>query len=178
MRSPALVLLVGLLAGAACGEDPTQVTVPEVQGVAIETGQSADHVEGPVAYDADPPSGGDHHRVWLDCGFYDEAVPNEHAVHALEHGVVWLAHQPGIEPDKRNTLRALFELAPGRIIVSPYPDLEAEVVAVAWERRLVADGVEDPRLVQFVDAYVDAPSAPEPRASCTGGVGAGGLGAG
>lgn len=170
----ALVCAAGL-AFAACGDDPDDSAADVIEGVVVEDGQSRDHVENPV-YDADPPSGGDHAPIWLNCGVYDVEVPNEFAVHALEHGVVWFAHDPDLSTDERNTLIALHDAEPQRVIVSPYEGLEATVVAVAWERRLAVDSVEDPRLVEFLDAYISGAQSPEPRAPCSGGVGADGAG--
>ena len=54
------------------------------------------HVAGPVAYSVTPPVGGDHSPVWLNCGVYDRPVPNERAVHDLEHGAVWVTYRPSL----------------------------------------------------------------------------------
>lgn len=173
VASRAVALTLALLLGlAACGDDPDEGTTDEVDGVEIEAGQSNLHVEGPIDYDADPPSGGDHAPPpeWLDCGVYDVPVPNENAVHSLEHGAVWFAHDPDADVDV-DALVALAGDAPDRVIVSPYPDLPAPVVAVAWERRLETDSADDPRLAEFLETYVNGPAAPEPGATCSGGVG-------
>ncbi len=59
----------------------------------IETFENtANHVEGAVDYAQTPPVGGDHNAVWLNCGIYDQPVPDENAVHALEHGAVWVTY--------------------------------------------------------------------------------------
>ena len=57
------------------------------------------------------------------------------------------------------------------VLVSPYPGLPAPVVAVAWNRRLRLASATDPRLLQFVAAFAAGPQAPEPGATCAGGVG-------
>lgn len=166
-------LLAALMAAGAlvaCGESGDEVGSGEIEGVQIEDGQSNDHVENPE-YEADPPSGGPHHPVWLNCGFYGTEVPNRHAVHTLEHGVVWFAHDPDLPEAGVEALRDLYESQPDRVVVSPYPGLDAPVVAVAWERRLEVDSADDPRLGEFLDTFVNGAQAPEPRAACTGGVG-------
>ena len=166
-------LLVSLvIAGmvlAACGEDGDTAS-PDIEGVVVEDGQTNDHVADPT-YDTDPPSGGDHDQVWLNCDFYEIEVPDKHAVHSLEHGVVWFAHDPDLPEDEINALRALYDSRSDRVIVSPYDGLDAAVVAVAWERRLEVDSAEDPRLEEFLDAFVNGAQAPEPSAVCTGGAG-------
>lgn len=167
-RLATAVLAVAAL--AACGDDGDQAGDTDIEGVVVEDGQSNDHVDDPV-YDADPPSGGDHAAVWLNCDFYEVEVPNPNAVHTLEHGVVWFAHDPDLPDDELDTLRALYEEQPDRVLVSPYPGLDSPVVAVAWERRLEVDTASDPRLGQFLETFVNGAQAPEPSAACTGGLG-------
>ncbi|WP_436794094.1 DUF3105 domain-containing protein [Actinospongicola halichondriae] len=162
-------VLVSMLVVAACGDDPEEGTGEEVEGVVVESGQSNGHVDDPT-YDADPPSGGDHIDIWLDCGVYDIAVPNGNAVHSLEHGAVWFTYDPEADVDV-DALVALAAERSDRVIVSPYPGLAAPVVAVAWERRLEVDSADDPRLGEFLDTYVNGAAAPEPAVTCAGGVG-------
>lgn len=169
-RSIAVVVAAAALL-AACGDDPEEAQ-PEIEGVVVEDGQSNGHVDNPT-YDAAPPSGGDHlpPPLWLNCGVYDEPVPDGSAVHSLEHGAVWLAYDPDLADDDVQALVDLVELEPGRVIVSPYPGVESPVVAVAWERRLEVDDAADPRLAEFVEAFVNGSQAPEPAVSCSGAVG-------
>ena len=179
-RALLLAAVPALLALAGCGDDSPatssevderSASAADVEGVEIVDGLTNDHVDGPVDYPDAPPAGGDHAQVWLNCGAYQEPVPVENAVHALEHGVVWFAHDPDLPDDDVDRLRALHEARPDRVIVSPYPDIDAPVVAVAWGRRLEVDSADDPRLADFLDAFVDAEAAPEPGAACEGGLG-------
>jgi len=135
--------------------------------VVVERAPGRAHTQGPVDYKGKkPPSGGDHNPVPLTCGFYDQQPPDEYAVHSLEHGAVWIAHDPAISGTDLDTLHALARHP--KVIVSPYAGLDAPVVLVAWEHRLEVQAVNDPRVQQFVDAYAGAPQAPEPSAACTG----------
>jgi hypothetical protein len=129
------------------------------------------HVQRPVGYAQQPPVGGDHAPIWQNCGFYDFQVRNENAVHSLEHGAVWITYQPDL-PDAQ--VRVLRDLARSRdhILVSPYPNLPAPVVASAWGKQLHLGSVEDPRLEEFVRAFRLGRQAPEAGERCDGGVGA------
>ncbi len=138
---------------------------------------SANHVTTQVRYEQSPPVGGDHNPVWLNCGVYDAPVPNEYAVHSLEHGAVWVTHSPDLAADQVDAL--VSNLPSEYIVVSPYEDLPAPVVASAWGVQLELDGVDDPRLAEFVREYRQGPQTPEPGAACTGGTdGSGTEGAG
>ncbi len=145
---------------------PNNAEIPE----AVETFEVSDrsHVETAVAYPQDPPVGGAHNPVWLNCGFYTDPVPNENAVHALEHGVVWITYQEGLGGDDLDTLRALANES--EVIVSPYPGLDSPVVASAWGAQMRFDSAADPDLLNFV-ATLRNTLAPEAGASCLGGVG-------
>ncbi|MEA2512074.1 MAG: hypothetical protein QOJ59_1561 [Thermomicrobiales bacterium] len=127
---------------------------------------SAAHVQGPVEYPQTPPVGGPHNPVWQDCGFYDQPVGNEHAVHSLEHGVVWITYRLDLPADQVALLREL-AAQDDHILVSPYPGLPAPIVASAWGKQLWLERADDPRLGQFIDAFIG--KGPEGRASCSGG---------
>lgn len=136
-----------------------------VDGVIEFDDQSQDHVQGCVDYPVSPPVGGAHNPIWSNCGFYTSAVPNEHAVHDLEHGAVWIAFGTDIDQATLDTIRA----AAGKsthILASPYPGLGSRIVLGAWGRQLTLDSVGDPRFEQFIDTYVQEPQTPELGASC------------
>ncbi len=131
---------------------------------------SAQHVAGPVQYPQNPPVGGDHAAQWQNCGFYSSPVPNETAVHSMEHGAVWITYRQELTPDQVNRIRQITS-AQSYILASPYPDLPAPVVVSAWGRQLRLDSAEDPRLEQFIAAFKQGPTTPERGAPCGGGVG-------
>jgi hypothetical protein len=140
------------------------------------------HVTGPVRYPVTPPAGGSHNAEWMTCGVYDKPVPNEHAVHNLEHGAVWITYQPSLPQSEVNALYAFFGrqavLNPGGagnsryIDISPYPGLPSPVVVSSWGYQLRLTSPADPRLQEFVDKFrASRTYAPEYGASCTGGLG-------
>ncbi|HEX9370373.1 MAG TPA: DUF3105 domain-containing protein, partial [Roseiflexaceae bacterium] len=134
------------------------------------TGLARDHVNGPVTYQQIPPVGGAHNAAWMNCGVYDQPIPNESAVHSLEHGAVWITYQPNLSAADVAQLHSLVR-GHSFVLLSPYPNLPASVVASAWGVQLRASGAADPRLAQFVKTYEQGPQTPEPGASCTGGRG-------
>jgi hypothetical protein len=126
----------------------------------------ADHTSDDVDYPQSPPVGGPHHPVWLDCGVYDDPVPEENVVHDLEHGTVWIAYDPALGEDD---IAMLADALPQNGILSPYPGLSAPVVVTVWGRQLELDGPDDPRLALFIKTFGGGETAPEPSASCAGG---------
>jgi hypothetical protein len=128
------------------------------------------HTEGVVDYAQSPPVGGEHNPVWQNCGFYEEPVRDETAVHSLEHGAVWITYSPDLSQDEIERLRGLAQNQT-YLLVSPYPGLDYPVVASAWGKQLSLESAEDPELEQFISTYNQGPQTPEPGAACTGGVG-------
>lgn len=130
---------------------------------------TANHVEGTVEYPQSPPAGGDHNAGWLNCGVYTEPVPNENAVHSLEHGAVWITYDPDAVDDA--SLDALKGKLPSSyVIVSPVTGLDAPVVMSGWNAQLKLDSADDERVEEFLTAYWRSESVPEPNAACTGGL--------
>lgn len=130
---------------------------------------TANHVTGTVDYEQVPPVGGDHAAVWMNCGVYEQPVPNENAVHALEHGAVWFAYDPDQVDDEQ--VEAIRDLAPDTYsVVAPYPGLDTPLAVSAWGAQLAVDDVEDPAVQDFVTKYWKSTNAPEPGAACTGGI--------
>lgn len=128
---------------------------------------SRGHVSTPVSYPQTPPTGGEHSAVWLNCGVYENPVPNENAVHALEHGAVWVTYRPDLPAADVDTLRRA--LPDTYTVLSPYPDLPEPVVVSAWGRQLALTGADDRRLAPFIREFRQGPQTPEPGAACTGG---------
>jgi hypothetical protein len=131
--------------------------------------QAAQHVDSTVEYQMVPPAGGPHNPIWQSCGAYSAPIYNEHAVHSLEHGAVWITYDPSLPAAD---VQRLHEIAnQGYIIVSPYPGLTDPVVASSWARQNRLTGVDDPHLQQFiVDFRRNPETAPEPNATCSMGV--------
>ena len=66
-------------------EDPEQPP-PEnpPEGVKTYPATTNKNVNGPITYELDPPTNGDHAPYWQNCGFYSIPVENEAAVHSLD----------------------------------------------------------------------------------------------
>ena len=70
----------------------------------------------------------------------------------------------------RTTSTCSRTLLPDEGILSPYPSQDAPVIVTVWGRQLELEGADDQRLERFIEEYGDGHTAPEPMASCVGGV--------
>lgn len=169
----ASVTLVGIVVGSVVLTPQPASYSPGGNGNTVAGVNTFDneavHVETPVTYAQTPPVGGNHNPVWLNCGTYETPVPNENAVHALEHGAIWVTYDPALSPSDVESIRRL--LPKTHAILSPYEGLKAPVVVSGWNVQLALTGASDERLAPFIEEYWLGSNAPEPGASCTGGVG-------
>lgn len=169
------VILAGLLGGGwylidAAQEKEAAKAAP-VEGVKSWSKLTQNHVTETVDYKMSPPVGGDHSQVWVNCDkqVYTKAVPNENAVHGLEHGAVWITYNDKAPKADVESLADLVKKTT-YTFMSPYEDQSSPIVLSAWEHQLKVDKASDPRVRKFLDKYVQGEQTPEPGAACTGGM--------
>jgi hypothetical protein len=164
----AAAAVVGLLVAIVAFNSPPASGVPDgTETVAVGPAQ---HIEGDIHADAEIPAGGSHSPAWQNCGFYEEQIRSENAVHSLEHGAVWLTYRPDLSSDDLNRLRGLIR-SPDKVLISPVGGQGPTVIATAWANQLELDIATDPRINQFLNEFEGSRSAPEPGGRCSGGVG-------
>jgi hypothetical protein len=133
-------------------------------------GPEGNHKSGTLQYPTSPPVGGTHNPRWQNCmgDVYTSQIAKEHAVHALEHGAVWVTYNPSLPADQVAKLKSKVE---GRsfMLMSPYPDLDKPISLQAWGYQLKVDNADDKRIDQFIDALRQN-ATQEPQAGCSGGI--------
>ncbi|MFE9447871.1 DUF3105 domain-containing protein [Streptomyces sp. NPDC006739] len=141
-------------------------------GVRTWTGKlSRTHVTTSVTYPMHPPVGGNHNPVWLNCNgdVYTSPVHDENAVHALEHGAVWVTYTAKATKADVDALAAKVKQTPYSLM-SPYENQSAPLILSAWGHQVTVKSASDPEVNKFFSAYVQGKQTPEPGASCTGGM--------
>ena len=166
----AAVFIAGFAALVIVDARQKRQSTPPDEVQTYDVGPAGQHTQGNVDYAQTPPAGGDHNDIWQNCGFYDEPITDETAVHSLEHGAVWITYTPDVPQDEIERLRDLSE-GNDYVLVSPYPGQDSPIVATAWGKQLALESAEDSNLERFVNAYTQGPQTPEPGALCTDGVG-------
>lgn len=165
LGAPLLVQVTGIETSKERAAAQVDVDLSEVVTYEIE---DRTHVLGEIEYGQSPPVGGPHMPQWLGCGVYDEPLPEEYVVHDLEHGTIWITHDPDLPEDD---VAALADDLPANGILSPYPGLDAPVVVTVWNAQLELTGADDPRLALFIAEYGDGHTSAEPMVGCFGGLG-------
>jgi hypothetical protein len=139
------------------------------EGIEVYPATTNNTVKGPIEYDRQPPTNGDHAPIWQNCGFYGKLIQNRHAVHSMDHGVVWITYRPDLPANQVDELRPYGE--EDYVIVSPYPGQGAPVISTSWRVQIELDGAGDPRLRKFVDQFRISEIAPLSGNRCVSGIG-------
>ncbi len=157
-----VVVLGGIIyfAGAGGASSPT------IEGVQQFERTNRDHTHQQVAYQQTPPVGGAHTPTWIDCNAaaYENPVDTGKAVHALEHGAVWISYDP--ESVATSTVNRLQSYLDNYSFLSPVANQGAPIKLSAWGHQLAVEGASDQRIQEFLDTYRQGPQTPEPGASC------------
>ncbi|MGW1191662.1 DUF3105 domain-containing protein [Streptomyces sp. NPDC002559] len=169
----ALVAGGGYLMSAADDQEKAEAEAKSspVKGERTWDKLTQNHVEKQVSYPMNPPVGGDHNPVWMNCNadVYTKAIPKENAVHSLEHGAVWVTYTDKAKPADVEKLSTRVKATPYSLM-SPVEDQAAPIMLSAWGKQVTVTSATDARVEQFFTKYVQGPQTPEPGAACTGGV--------
>ncbi|WP_320781645.1 DUF3105 domain-containing protein [Streptomyces sp. CRN 30] len=170
-----VVVVAGLVAGGytlwSAGEEKEQAAAAPIEGVKSWSDLSQNHVTTAVDYPMTPPVGGDHNQIWVNCDkqVYTNQLPNENAVHALEHGAVWITYNDEAAEADVEQLTDKVERTT-YTFMSPYEEQSSPITLSAWGHQLNVDSASDARVQTFLDKYVQGEQTPEPGAACTGGL--------
>jgi hypothetical protein len=130
------------------------------------------HVWGQQKYDlsiANPPVAGNHNQNWQRClgDVYTAPIATEHALHAMEHGSVWITYRPDLPADQ---VEALAKKVRGKdyMMMSPYEGQDKAISLQAWGFQLKVDKASDGRIDEFIKALRQNASL-EPGTPCSSG---------
>jgi len=128
------------------------------------------HQPGSLTYPMSPPVGGNHNQIWQNCmgDVYTAQIANEHAVHSLEHGAVWITYRPDLPADQVEKLASKVR-GQEMMLMSPYPGLDAPISLQAWGYQLKVDNASDGRIDEFIKA-LRVNASLEEGAVCSGGI--------
>ena len=114
-----------------------------------------------------PPTGGTHNGTWQKCGIYEKPVYAHHAIHAMEHGAVWITYHPDLNESSIATLEKSAQQS--AVLLSPYYGQTEDIVLTAWGLQYVAESADDPKIEKFLDTFRNGLQTMEPGATCAQG---------
>jgi hypothetical protein len=169
----------------------TRVGTPELPDAALASAKGAgcsglvpqpDRGGGhapPYEYPDKPATSGSHDPSPFDAGVYGDPIPEERAVHSLEHAYVIMYYRAegprALSDEALSALEALAETDGGepeeKVILAPYAELPAgtTLAFAAWNNLLTCPAAVEPDVATtigqaFIDEFRGANFAPEPAA--------------
>ncbi|MFI6477704.1 DUF3105 domain-containing protein [Nonomuraea sp. NPDC050663] len=161
-----IVLLVGLVGFYLVRQ--SQLT--NLDAAVSKKYEGSQHVWEAVKYEENPPIGGPHNNYWQQCDVYDKPIHNEHGVHSLEHGAVWITYRSDLPKAQVDKIKEIASTTGQQdfMLVSPVQDLPSPIVASSWGHQLKFESLEEERLAAFIKKFQNGPDTPEPGATCGG----------
>ena len=130
--------------------------------------QGGDHIglgDSHPPYNSAPATSGRHYGAPLapaPWGVYTEAIPDEVLIHNLEHGGIGVHYNCPNGCDELVDQLAGVVRGSGKIVMSPYPDMETRIALTAWNFLDAFDDFDEDRIEGFIDAHESSSNAPEP----------------
>ncbi len=141
---------------------PSSPSDEELLGEAVQEG-AAVHVADPSSLPSLPlpATGGPHAASPQRTGTYSEPIGDGNAIHAMEHGIVWITYQPDLlTEDEIERLEDVAGDFRRDTIIAPRPQNTDPIVLVSWGRRLVMATLDEDLVAEFIQTNRDR--SPEP----------------
>lgn len=119
-------------------------------------------------YNSNPPTSGVHWPAPAKGGIYDTALPDEQAIHNMEHGYIWISYWPksvslqategaalkeGLSDEDLNKIEEIVKDDDWKIILSPREANEKKIALAAWGRVLNLDEFDSDKIKDFIKTY-------------------------
>lgn len=116
--------------------------------------------ESHPSYNSNPPTSGWH---WGDGtagpGIKDKEVPDELALHSMEHGAVVVWHKDDLKQEEVEKIKEAFSSASGKKIMIPRRNLDVPVALTSWNYLLKLKTIDENQIKAFIETNNDR--APE-----------------
>ena len=115
------------------------------------TSQGTEHISTPglFSYNSNPPTSGPHYSKAPAWGFYPEPIDDESALHAVEHGGVWVSYKD-LNQNEIDQLKEFVDANSQSVIVTPRAENNSRVAAVAWTKLVEFESVDVDALQKFL----------------------------
>lgn len=104
-------------------------------------------------HNSNPPTSGSHWPEPIKNGIYDKPIPDEQAIHNLEHGYVWITYKSDTPSEIVDNLKKIVEEDNWKIIMSERDENETQIVLVAWGRLLKFADPDYEKIKKFIKVY-------------------------
>jgi hypothetical protein len=120
----------------------------------------ATHISrGAGTYSSNPPTSGPHWTGTAGPGIKNEPIPDELALHSMEHGAAVVWYREGLEQSDIDKIKEVFMNAEGKKIMLSRKDLDVPVALTSWGYLLKLQTIDEAKIKEFIETNSDR--APE-----------------
>ena len=146
------------------GEDMSQkISIMENAQQHIAVGESHE------PYNSNPPTSGPHYEKTARSGFRTDVIADEHIVHNLEHGDIWVSFHPRVSDEIKNELK---KFGAAKVVVISREANETDIALAAWGRLDTFNLIDEPnteqRIRDFINRHIN--KGPERVPGMSGGI--------
>jgi len=147
----AIVVTVVVLIVVVVKFGPTSPSEDPLAGEAVQLGPSSHVDPSAVPIGTLPQAGGPHASSPLRNGIYEAPIQEGNAIHAMEHGVVWVTYQPNLlTADEIARLTDVANDFRRDVILAPRLENVDPIVLVSWGRRLILSDLDEDVVADFI----------------------------
>lgn len=123
--------------------------------------QGANHINESTGfeYNSNPPSSGPHFAKAARWGFYENEIPDESVIHALEHGGIWVSYK-NVTDEEKEILKQFYKENSQSVVISPREKNDSKIAIASWKRVVNMDSVDLDSLRKYILLYKN--TSPEP----------------
>lgn len=112
-------------------------------------------------YNSRPATSGWHLSAVVKWGVHDVEIPDEYLVHNLEHGGIGIHYDCPDGCDQLVDDLSRVARRYDKVVMTPYSDMDSRVALTAWTYTDRLDEFDEGRIVDFIEAHMSRPPAPE-----------------
>jgi len=120
-------------------------------------------------YNSSPPTSGPHYGQTARSRFREDIIPDQHIVHNLEHGDIWIAYHPRVSDEIKEELK---RFGAAKVIITPREANDTDIALAAWGRLdsfdIENNTVPNERIADFIKRYANR--GPERIPGASGGI--------
>lgn len=146
----------GILAWEQYQSQPKNVAEDIIFGEILDIEiQGQNHVAMGVTnytpHNSNPPTSGDHYAQAPGWGVYKKEMPDLSAVHALEHGGIWISYQSTLSDEDVKALKKIVNSNAGAVIMSPRDTNPAPIAIASWGKLMYLEVPDTAKIQNFID---------------------------
>lgn len=104
-----------------------------------------------MPHNSNPPTSGDHYPQAPKWGVYKKEIPDLSAVHALEHGGIWISYQSTLSDEDIKVLKKIANSNAGAVIMSPRDSNPAPIAINSWGKLMYLEAPDTAKIQDFID---------------------------